>query len=264
MFFKFHGYLRTTAGLINLTELLTQILPLIPLLFFVIIFVLLGIVIGILIMETIHFKNRKSDNLFNLLFSLMLIIFSIIWLIIPEQIQNVGILATLVVALLTFKMVDEMRLARIAQYRPEIIIDFDIPYGEPIINLILKNEGKSLAKNVTFKIIPELIDSRDRNMSKSYIFEKGIKTMIAGKEIKQIFDGSIDYYQKNEKTPEKYPLIFEAIIKYEDNEGKKYEDSMILNLEIYKNVHYIAQGSLKDIAERLRDIENKISNLKRY
>lgn len=236
-----------------------QIIALLPVAAWSAIYTLLGIVLGILVMELIHFKNRKSENLFNLLFGLNMIVFAFIWLLIPNQIQNIGILATLVVALLTFKTVDEMKLSRIAQSRPEIIIDFDIPFGHSIINLVIRNEGKSLAKNITFQVTPELIDTNDRNLSKGYLFEQGIKTMIAGKEIKQIFDGSINYYEGNKKTPEKYPLIFNAKINYEDNEGIKYEDSMILNLELYKDILYTTEGSLKDIAEELKDIERELS-----
>lgn len=193
-------------------------------------YVFLGIIIGITISVKLIRKTSPYRDIWSIYYYLGIIMFILMAVVSPQLLNILGTLATFIVALLTFKTVDEMRASRVAEFRPRVIVDFDIPYGTSIIELVVKNEGRSLAKNISFSIQPELIDSKDRNISSLKMFKDGISTLISGKEIRQIFDSGPSYLSEDKQ----YPLIFNVKIEYEDINGNKYEDEMELDLEIYK------------------------------
>ncbi|MCW3988845.1 MAG: hypothetical protein NWE88_02080 [Candidatus Bathyarchaeota archaeon] len=213
----------------------------------IIVIILLGFLLGNII--TIYVIQRRQIRIgnFEIIFSLGLILFFLTWVFIPSQLNYVNILATFVVALLTFRSIEEMKLSRIQENRPVMVLDFHVPFGSSIIMLILTNEGRSLAKDITISIEPELITSRGRNISQSRLFSKPIETFVAGKEIKQVFDGSIQYLGEGKN----HPLEFEVRICYKDMENNEYEEKMILDLSMYKNIHYIRERPYKNLEEEV-------------
>jgi len=217
----------------NLDKLLTiQIVSIATIIFT---FTLLGIIIGIALTIKLIKRITFFRDIWYVYYSIGLILFIITLFFIPEYIESLGILATFIIALLTFRTIDEMRASRVAEYRPRVLVDFNIPYGDSIIELVVKNEGRSLAKNVKFSITPELKDSKGRNLSEYKIFNEGIETLISGKEIRQVFDSGPSYMDEERNLP----LLFDVNISYEDVEGNKYNDKMRLDLEVYKWAMYL-------------------------
>jgi len=218
------------------------------------VFILLGIIVGNLI--TIYIIQKRSLRIghFEFMFGIGLILFFLTWAFLPNQLSYVNVLATFVVALLTFRSIDEMKLARVQENRPVMILDFDVPYGQHLIMLVLKNEGKSLAKNVSCTIKPELIDSRGRNISKSPLFSKPIETFAAGKEIRQIFDGFVQYLgDKNT-----FPLTFEVIMQYADMEGNQYQENMTMDLSIYKEIQFTINRPYKNMEDEMKNLRRVV------
>ncbi|TRZ92390.1 MAG: hypothetical protein D4R88_00450 [Methanosarcinales archaeon] len=164
--------------------------------------------------------------------------------------------ATVLLAGVTLNMVDEMRASRIEQSRPYIFVDFDIPYGEQLIHIIVKNIGGA-AKNVQFKFDPELIDSRERVVSNGAIFKSGINFFPPNKEIKQLFDYAPNYFEKN------LPLKFDLTVTYSDfkteksstySEKKQFEDTFALELSSFKDLQFVERKGLHEIAESMEQL----------
>ncbi len=172
--------------------------------------------------------------------------------------------ATVILAMVTYKMVDEMRRSRIEQSRPSIFVDFDIPYGEQLIHIIVKNIGGA-ATNVKFKFDPALIDSRERNVSNATIFKNGINFFPPNKEIKQFFDSAIAYFGSGK------PMIFNLSVSYSafktDNKSKEsvkpeFEETFTLDLSTFQDLRYIKREGLNEISKSMDALVKEVSELK--
>jgi len=205
------------------------------LIIFFIEYTLLGIIIGVMVSVKVLKTRTYFSDIWNVVFSLGLIFFIIMALFMPDRLYMLGTLGTFVVSFLTFRSIYEMKAARIAEFRPRVVLDFDIPYETSIIELIVKNEGRSAAKNIIIKTTPNLIDSKKRNLSNFKMFKDGIKFLTGNKEIRQIFDSG-PLYLTEDKT---HPLQFNVELTYEDVDGNKYNDEMTLDLEIYKWLQFL-------------------------
>lgn len=154
----------------------------------------------------------------------------------------------------TWRTVQEMKLAREAQERPYVIMDFDLS-DPPIINLVLSNIGNGAAKGVKFRFEPDLVASDDRNISKSVLlFRDGIKFFAPGKTISVLFDMSHAYLAANK------PLTFNVTISYRNAQGtREYKEFMELDLSMFKGRHYIIRKGIHDLVKEIEKLNKEIS-----
>lgn len=91
---------------------------------------------------------------------------------------------------------------RIRENEPNVLVFFDIPHLTNDIFLVVKNIGKSMAKNVRLEFNPELKNSRGELMDEVLFLKNGIPVMPPGYRI-QTFIGmdmntiEIRSYQEN-------------------------------------------------------------------
>ena len=154
----------------------------------------------------------------------------------------------------TWMTVQEMKLAREAQERPYIIVDFDLSEA-PVINLVVSNIGNGAAKDVRFSFEPDLITSDERNISESVLlFRQGVRFFPPGKTISQFFDMSHAYLGANK------PLTFDVTVSYDDvKEGKEYKESMQSDLSMFKGRQYIVRKGVHDLAKEIEKLNKEIS-----
>ena len=192
----------------------------------------------------------------------ILLIFGVSWFFNPSTITFFATLATLLVAMLTFlnihltkKTVDEMKATRISQTRPYMIVDFDIREGTQIIDLVIRNLGKGVAKEPKFAFDPPLQDSRGRILSEMPLFKGKLDFVPPDKEIRQIFDSALSYFGV---TPE-LPTTFDVSISYFDEKKEnEFKDSMKLDLSIYKGLTYIKEKNIGDVVKQLEKIASEL------
>lgn len=155
----------------------------------------------------------------------------------------------------TWMTVQEMKLAREAQERPYVIMDFDLS-DPPIINLVVSNIGNGAAKDVKFTFEPDPVTSDDRNISKSVLlFRDGISFFPPGKTISQFFDMLHAYLGANK------PLTFDVTISYRDAQGsRKYKDFMRLDLSMFKGRHYIVRKGIHDLVKEIEGVGKTVKD----
>jgi len=161
-----------------------------------------------------------------------------------------GSIATVVLAVLTLQMVKEMRVAREEDRRPYVFVDFI--FDSSVILLLVKNSGRSGAKNVTFKFSPEIVNTEVRNkISELSMFKNGIKFLPPSKEIKTWFDMAPQYYKSN------LPKSFIVNISYSDVVShKKYEEVFELDLNAYLGITTLGRKTIHNIAEELKKLHD--------
>jgi hypothetical protein len=115
--------------------------------------------------------------------------------------QILAAVATLILAGLTFayvlftrNMVKEMRETRIAQDRPEVIVDADYS-DRDVVDVVVRNIGKGGARDITFEFSTPLEssislrkDSEGVPLNELPYFEEGIEFLAPGAEIRAFWD----------------------------------------------------------------------------
>jgi hypothetical protein len=120
------------------------------------------------------------------------------------------------------EMVEEMRETRIAQDRPHILVDVDYTY-QPALDILIRNMGRRPAKNIRFDPLPDLIDSRGKNLTDLGYFKDGLDFLAPGAEVRAFWDMSHQLlpYLEQQGTSEGFAITAH----YESVTGRVYEST---------------------------------------
>ncbi|MFN4228049.1 MAG: hypothetical protein ACK4F0_07935 [Candidatus Ratteibacteria bacterium] len=185
------------------------------------------------------------------------------------QILTFGALIFYTIA--TFKMasaskfsVNEMKKMREQEFFPYVVVYFDVPYGQHIIELVVKNIGKRPAKNVKMKISPPLVSSESKiDLGEVGFIKNGIKMLPPGYEIRTFVDTTSAYFDRRKELPLQYKV---KVSWFCENEEQTTEWD--LDLSIYynrlsisgKGIHQLVEINEK-IKRTLEGIENTLSGM---
>ncbi len=155
-------------------------------------------------------------------------------------------------AVFAYRQVSEVRLTREDQTRPFVILDFDMS-RPPLIHLVMKNIGKTMARRVRIQTDPPLASTFDKDrqsepIAKLRVFTDEIPTMAPDREIRMLFDS---FPQREQR---KFDDAYRVTITYEGERGRAYVDEMILDLGIYRNIEYITEHTVNDVHKQLKRI----------
>ena len=147
-------------------------------------------------------------------------------------------------------MLEEMKIARDNESAPNIVVYFDMPAGNWLIYLIVKNIGKSVANNVKLEFEPKLKTSRGENINDIPLIKNGISSIPPSHEIKTIFDTTIDYINNDE-----LPLNYSAKISYSGGIHDEVRLSeQILDLSVYKGLSFIDKKGMHELVKEIESI----------
>lgn len=169
-------------------------------------------------------------------------------------------IATLVYALLTWKLVSETRQLRKVQTDPRIQIEIDsLDIALHIVRLQITNIGQGPALNITF--VPKVLEggeSADSLLSEFInlnFFETGISYLGPGgvrhsgfTQMTEDHDGKL-----NSK------LAFD--LKYKSATGHKITDTIIIDMTEYKGTYRLGTPHLYSIAQSMQKIERALGKI---
>jgi len=177
------------------------------------------------------------------------------------------VIATLAIAIATKRstnvseaVLKEMKASREQEIAPYVDIYFDIPYGEHFIFLVVKNSGRSVARNVRFRFDPPLKNSHGEDINGIPLISQGIKSISPGQEIRTVFDVSFGFFGHEDLL-----RPYHATVSYECASGldpaetlsgneKTMEIEKVLDLSVYKGLEFIEQGGLPEVAKQLGEL----------
>lgn len=166
-------------------------------------------------------------------------------------------LATVVYALLTWKLVSETRKMREVQTEPKVsaIIQPEEQWLN-FIDLIIQNIGLGPAYNIKFEVNP---DFEDRHMKLSEIgfIKNGLKYLAPNQKIQFFLTSLVERYEEKVKKP------FEIKITYQNFIGKTYNDIYWIDFSQQSGTCQLGKPPLYKIAENIEEIQkdiNRISN----
>jgi len=132
----------------------------------------------------------------------------------------------IVILIYAVKQVGEATRLRKAQVRPFVIIDVEPGY---LIYIRVENVGQTVARNVRFEF-PVALDSSfeaPREIDDLPLFNRGLATFPPGRSYRVLFDSFMS--RRN------LPMLYDAIVSYEDDSGEKYRDTYVLDMESFLN-----------------------------
>lgn len=159
------------------------------------------------------------------------------------------------------RQVDEARESREERSRPFVVIDFDVEHARPLIRLVVKNHGTTIAHDVRFDFDPPLVSTFDGEWKDSppigalRMFSHGIPSLAPGKQIATLYDSFLNF-----DRPDASPKAYDVTVSYADHAGRKYAERTALDLDVYWNTRRVERHGVHDVHERLREISKEIKN----
>jgi hypothetical protein len=97
-----------------------------------------------------------------------------------------------------------MKEARDQEIAPYIVVSLDVPQGEQTLFLIVKNIGKSTARNVKIQFSPKLVDNGGDDLSELPLLKDGIAAFPPNHELKIFVDSTAAFFFGNNERSLKY------------------------------------------------------------
>jgi hypothetical protein len=143
------------------------------------------------------------------------------------------------------------RQLREAEARPYVIIDFELGDRPPLMNLIVANLGRTMARNLRIEVKPPLQSSLDPKapvpVAKLKLFTEPIPSLAPGKRIVFAFDSL-------KQRPKELPTAYQATLRYDGERGPLPPDEQHLDLELYYNLLSVDRKTIHNVNETLTEI----------
>jgi hypothetical protein len=164
--------------------------------------------------------------------------------------QLLSSLATFVVAAGILYQGREARKARDDQDRPQIIVDADYT-GRFTTNIVVRNIGHGMAKNITFEFSAPLENTEGSDITEMPYFKHGINFMAPQTDLPTVWDS----YQNVVENLRAKGLTQGVTItsKYEDRNGESYETEWTINPLLLEGSGYSEYKAYEDEVQALED-----------
>jgi len=167
--------------------------------------------------------------------------------------------ATVVYAILTWKLVTETRLLREAQTEPRIEITaqpFETAFN--LLRLQVRNTGMGPARRLRFRIKVisggESALSMLNELTKPNFFEKGLEYFGPGQERFSAFTNmAVDFNTK-------VAAVFEVWIRYESATGQRYEETAVIDMAEWKGAQQLGTPSIYKIEKSIEIIQRDVGH----
>ncbi|QHF24209.1 hypothetical protein GTU73_09425 [Rathayibacter sp. VKM Ac-2804] len=133
--------------------------------------------------------------------------------------------------------------------QPYVVVSMEAVPGTPgFMDLVIRNYGQTLARNVRFKTDTDL-QSSNHGDPETLMFPQLIPVLAPGQEFRTFWDVSRDRLHFN------LPRRHDGRVSYEGIGGDKLKTDVVLDWDVYMHQSAIARRGVHDIAEALRDIK---------
>src|SRR4028119_1877179 len=159
-------------------------------------------------------------------------------------------LGTLVVAAGILYQGRQARNARNDTDRPQIIVDADYT-GRFTTNIVVRNIGHGIAKNITFEFSAPLQSTSGRDITELPYFRNGINFMAPQTDLPAVWDS----YQNVVQNLRAKGLTSGITITshYEDRQGERYETAWTINPLLLEGSGYSDYKGYEDEVQALQD-----------
>jgi hypothetical protein len=164
--------------------------------------------------------------------------------------QILSSLGTLVVACGILYQGRQARKARDDQDRPQIIVDADYT-GRFMTNIVVRNIGHGMAKNITFEFSAPIQTTSGENITELPYFKHGINFMAPQTDLPAVWDSYQNVVQNLRDRGLTQGITITS--KYEDRNGESYETEWTINPLLLEGSGYSEYKGYEDQVQALED-----------
>jgi len=162
-------------------------------------------------------------------------------------------LATVVYAILTWRLVTETKEMREVQTEPKIAVIFQ-PREEWInlIDLVIKNIGLGPAYDIQFEINPNFEYRQGQFLSKLNFVKNGIKYLAPNQKMQFFLTSLVQDFEKKTKTP------FDVKVTYKNKIGESYTETFTIDFSELIGLGQLGEPPLHKIAKNIEKMQREI------
>jgi hypothetical protein len=171
--------------------------------------------------------------------------------------MDIGVIAQILSSLATFVVAAgilyqgrEARKARDDQDRPQIIVDADYT-GRFTTNIVVRNIGHGMAKNVTFEFSAPIETTSGEDITELPYFKHGINFMAPQTDIAAVWDSYQNVVQNLRAKDLTEGITITS--RYEDRNGESYETAWTINPLLLEGSGYSEYKGYEDEVQALED-----------
>jgi len=164
--------------------------------------------------------------------------------------QLLSSFATFVVALGILYQGRQARKARDDQDRPQIIVDADYT-GRFTTNIVVRNIGHGMAKNITFEFSAPIETTSGEDITELPYFKHGINFMAPQTDIASVWDSYQNVVQNLRAKGLTEGITITS--RYEDRNGESYETAWTINPLLLEGSGYSEYKGYEDQVQALED-----------
>ena len=178
----------------------------------------------------------------------------------------ITVIAAIVAAFYAAAQVRQSRELREEQARPFVTVSFRPSHGV-VCNIVIKNEGATLARNVRFTFSPEWesSDAERNKIKESKLWREGLATLVPGQEIAILADMFPDRYKRTD-----LPTAYDVEVRYEgaatrrsgsrSKAGPIFVLNYALDFEIFYGYNQAQLYGLHELADAVRKIRARLDS----
>jgi hypothetical protein len=171
--------------------------------------------------------------------------------------MDIGVIAQILSSLATFVVAAgilyqgrEARKARNDEDRPQIIVDADYT-GRFTTNIVVRNIGHGMAKNITFEFSAPMETTSGSDITELPYFKHGINFMAPQTDIAAVWDSYQNVVQNLRDKGLTEGITITS--KYEDRQGEAYETEWTINPLLLEGSGYSEYKGYEDEVQALED-----------
>jgi archaellum component FlaF (FlaF/FlaG flagellin family) len=170
----------------------------------------------------------------------------------------------IVAAIIAYRQVQEARRVREEQAQPYVVVSLETDPSSPfLLNLAIRNMGKTVAREVFVTFEPEIVSALDKEASGNRIAEwaalkDGIRTLAPGQSMSTMVDSLLERYAGEAST--RLPGKFRATVRYKDDRRspENYSYEYDLDFDVFFGSHWVGRKSLDDLVKSIDKIRSTV------
>ena len=155
----------------------------------------------------------------------------------------------------------QARNARNDEDRPQIIVDADYT-GRFTTNIVVKNIGHGIAKNITFEFSAPLQSTSGYDINELPYFKHGINFMAPQTDLPAVWDSYQNVVENLRAKGLREGITITS--HYEDRQGERYQTSWTINPLLLEGSGYSEYKGYEDEVQALEDQARALEKISRY
>lgn len=170
---------------------------------------------------------------------------------------------------LSQQALEEMRAGREQEIAPYVLAYIDMPYGGWVLFFVVKNIGKTVAKEIKFVFEPPLQSgwgNRAHEFDVSFL-KKGISSLAPGQELRVVFDAMTNYFDGAAVKMLKgtLPSAYTVRVTYRGGlrPDELHASEQVIDLSMFRHIGVLQEKGEKDLINAVESLAKSNQNVQR-